>query len=314
MNLPLNVIGTSVITGPATPTKNIANERAEVDNIFDLNSVDPVGRTQVMIYGPPKTGKSVFASTFPGDLRWIAADGATSLKSLLWAMKSGKSAITDKKQIKAYAPTEIIKGSYIGAATAFNRMQDMIWYWFKPDQVDLWETLVLDSFTEINVWALDLGLGLNQQYPKPEKPLSTSDKVNRLAMTRLVTGEQDYKSAMGLIEGFLRNVRTECAKHDKNLVVICHEWQDKTKDRDGNEIVSAIAPLMIGQLRTKVAKDFDDVWHMEKYNEAGGPKIMVNMNGSAKVIGGTRWGSIFLKEQEPDYRKLIAEVRKFHGM
>lgn len=314
MTAPLNVIGTSVITGPATPTKNIANERAEVEKLFTLEDVDPIGRTEVLIYGPPGSGKTVFAATFPSPQKWISADGETSLKSIRWAFKAGKTSFTDMKQLQGYAPTEVPQGRYIQAATAFNKMQDMIEYWFKPDQVNTWETLVLDSFTQINEWALDLGLGLNQQYPKPEKPLSTSDKTNRQAMTRLVTGQQDYKSAMGLIEGFLRNVRSDCARHGKTLVVLCHEHKDFSEDSNGNEVVTAVTPLLIGMLRTKIVKDFDDVWYMEKYHGSAGVEIKVNLNGSARVVGKTRWGSIFKKEQEPDYRKLITEVRKFHGM
>lgn len=305
---------TSSIPGASTPTKNIPNERAEVDKLFTLADVDPIGRTEAMIYGPPGSGKTVFAATFPEPQRWISADGETSLKSLRWAMKSGRTSFTDPTHLVAYAPTEIPKGRYIDVASAFNKMQDMINYWFTPEQVDQWQTLVLDSFTQINEWALDLGLGLNTQYPKPDKPLSTSDAVNRRAMTRLVTGQQDYKSAMGLIEGFLRNVRSDCARHNKTLVILCHEHKDYTEDSNGNEIVSAVTPLLIGMLRTKIVKDFDDVWYMEKYHEATGVKIKVNLNGSAKVIGKTRWGSIFTKEQEPDYRKLIAEVKKYHAL
>jgi hypothetical protein len=296
-----------------TPTKNIANERAEVEKLFTLADVDPVGRTECMIYGAPGTGKTVFASTFPGPQRWISADGATSLKSIIWAIKAGKTALKDPKDLVAYAPTEVPKGHYIDTATAFNKMQDMIWYWFKPDQVDGWSTLVLDSFTQINDWAMDLGLGLNTQYPTAAKPLSTSDAINRKAMTRLVVGQQDYKSAMGLIEGFLRNVRAECARHNKHLVILCHEHKDTAEGSNGGEVVVAITPSMIGQLRTKLVKDFDDVWYMEKYNESTGIKIKVNLNGSAKIVGKTRWGSIFTREQDPDYRTLIAEVKKFHG-
>lgn len=307
------VVGASVITAPSTPTRNAPNERAEVEKLFTLDDVDPIGRTEVLIYAPPGGGKTVFASTFPPPFRWIAADGQSSLKSIRWAVKEGKSSITDPKQLVAYAPTEVPKGHYIDTATAFNKMQDMIWYWFKPDQVDQWETLVLDSFTEINVWALDLGLGLNQQYPTPAKPLSTSDTINRKAMTRLVTGQQDYKSAMGLVEGFLRNVRVECARHNKTLVILCHEHKEFREDANGNEVVSQVTPLLIGMLRTKIVKDFDDVWYMEKYHTGTGIEIKVNLNGSAKIVGKTRWGSIFKKEQEPDYRKLIEEVKKYHA-
>lgn len=305
--------GGSVITTPMTPTKLTPALAAQVSELHTLADVDPIGRTEAMIYSPPGSGKTVMAATFPPPFRWLAADGDTSLKSLRWALKAGMTSFTDLKDLVYYAPTEIVKGRYIDKPQAFNLMTDMIDYWFRTDQVDLWKTLVLDSFTEINSWALDLGLSLNKQYPTADRPLSKSDEINRKAMTRLVTGQQDYKSAMGLIEGFLRNVRVECAKHDKNLVILCHEWQDTAEATDGSIVVTAVRPLLIGQLREKVSKDFDEVWHMEKYSKAGGIEIKVRMHGDNKVLAKSRWGTIMPREVDADYRKMIEEVSKFHA-
>jgi len=307
------IAGGSTIKGPSTPTRLTPAMTAAVDQQFTLDEVDPIGRSEVMIYGPPKSGKTVVATTFPPPFRWLAADGANSLKSVRWAMKDGRTSFTDPKQLVAYAPTETVNGRYIGTPQAFNLMTDMIDYWFKPEQVDQWQSLVLDSFTEINNWALDLGLSLNKQYPTAARPLSTSDNINRQAMTRLVTGQQDYKSAMGLIEGFLRNVRVECARHNKNLIILCHEWQDTKEATDGSIVVTSVRPLLIGQLRDKISKDFDDVWHMEKYSKGGGIEIKVRMHGDNAVLAGSRWGTIMPREVEPDYRKMIEEVKKFHA-
>jgi hypothetical protein len=305
--------GTSAFVSSIAPTKLVPNEPALVDQQFTLADVDPIGRMEALIYGPPKSGKTVITGTFPPPFRWLAADGQSSLKSLRWAYKAGLTSLTDMKDLVAFVPHEQVKGRYISTAQAFNQMQDMTSFWFSEPERDKWQTLVIDSFTEVNDWALDLGLGLNKIYPKPDKPLSTSDEINRRAMTRLVTGQQDYKSAMGLIEGYLRNIREESARWNKNLVILCHEWQDTSEDKDGNQIVTAIRPLLIGQLREKISKSFDDVWHMEKYNKGTGIEIKVRMHGDNKTLAGSRWGSIMPREVEPDYRKMIAEVKKFHG-
>jgi hypothetical protein len=305
--------GASVIRAAQTPTINTPSMAAEIADQYTLDDVDPVGRSEVMIYGKPGNGKGVLSATFPPPFRWMAADGKTSLKSLHWAMKKGMTSFTDPKQVVAYSPTEIGKGKYIATARAFNLMSDMIDHWFSPTEVDKWQTLVLDSFTEINTWALDLGLGLNNQLPTSSKPLSRSDTINRQAQVRLITGEQDYKSAMGLIDGFLRNTRVLCARHNKNLVVICHEWQDTYEKDDGTVVVTAVQPLLIGQLRTRIVKDFDDVWFMEKLPGSDGPEITAYLQGTSVAVGKSRWGSIINKMKNPDYRKMIEEVKKFHG-
>lgn len=285
--------------------------RAEKDKQYTLADVDPVGRTEVLIYGPPKSGKTVFASTFPPPFRWLAADGETCLKSLHWAYKNGLSAIKDPRaDLVAYTPSEDIdKGVYPEHAMAFNKMTDMIDFWFSPEEVDKWKTLVIDSFTEVNEWALNHGLGLNNILPKPERSLSDSHKINLKAKLRIVTGQQDYKSAMGLIDGFITDVRLACAKHDKNLVIICHEWTESREDDDGVTQIVRYAPLMIGQLRQRVGKAFDDIWYMETYNKGGAPEIKVRVHGDAKHIAGTRFGLVLKSEEEPDFRKILAKVR-----
>jgi hypothetical protein len=299
-----------------TPTVNMPGAPAQSDALFTLDDVDPIGRTEAIIYGPPGSGKSVFAATMPPPLRWIAADGEPSLRSVKWAYKKGLSALRSPKDLVAYAPAEDKKGRYRGPAQALNRTTDMIDYWFSPDQLPLWEggTLVLDSFTEINEWALNLGLDLNVQYPAPAKPLSKSEETNRKAFARIVTGQQDYKSAMGLIDQMFRNVRLECAKHNRNLAVLCHEWTDQAERDDGTTTVIAVRPLLIGQLRERMAKDVGDVWHMETYNKGTAIEVKVRVHGDNKVLAKTRWGDCLTREVDADYRKMIATVRTYHGL
>lgn len=309
---PVSPTAYSAHKGPIAATKNIPAARALVDEQFTLEDVDPIGRTEVLIYAPPGGGKTVMATTFPGPFRWIAADGASSLKAARWAVQKGIASIKDLKELVAFVPKERPEGYYIGPAQAFHQMEDMIDFWFTPEQVDKWQTLVLDSFTEINEWAIDLGLDINAKTPQG-KPLSQSDKINREAKVRLLTGQQDYKSAMGLIAGFLRNTRLLCAQHNKNLVVLCHEWTETREDDDDVEQVVRYLPLLIGQLRQRVVKDFDDVWHMEKYNKGTGVEVKVRVHGDNKTLAKTRWGDVLPREVEASYPKMIETVRAYYA-
>lgn len=280
-----------------------------------LADVDPIGRSEILLYGPPGSGKTIVASTLPGPHRWLDADKGT--KSLVWAVKSGHSAIKDMvKDIKIFRPSEELEGQYPsrkpGVTSAFDKMTDKMDFWFGTD-VDNWQTLVIDSFTEINEWALNKGLFLNERLPSTQRPLSTSERVNLQAKFRILTGQQDYKSAMGLCDGFITDVRIECEKHNKNLVVICHEWAETRDKDDGTEEVVRYLPLLIGQLRTRLPKSFDDVWYCRVDSSSKPPKATVQMLSDPRHYAKTRWGTIVEREEPADYRLLIEKVRKFHN-
>lgn len=279
---------------------------------YTLADVDPIGRTEVMIYSAPGKGKTVMAATFPPPFRWLAADGATSLKSLAWAFKAGKTSITDPKtDLVAYSPTEdLSKGAYPSKPIAFDRTCDMIGHWFSPGEVDKWKTLVIDPLTEISEWCMYKGLSLNTQLPDPKKPLSGSHGINEKAKARIVTGQQDFKSAMALLEGFISDVRVDCSKHNKNLVVLCHEWTETNEDGQ----VIRYEPLLIGQLRQRMPKSFDDVWYIEMFTGANGPDPKVQVHADPRHICKSRWGTALSSSEDPDFRKMIAKVKAFHGL
>lgn len=299
------------VVGPPSPVAL----RGEQLKQYTLADVDPIGRTEVIIYGAPKAGKGVLASSFPPPFRWLAADGTTCLKSVRWAMMAGKSSIKNAAtDLVAYTPHEDAdKGVYPSKATAYNKMVEMIQFWFSPGEVEKWEggTLVLDSATEISEWTLNFGLDLNGQLPKPEKPLSTSHALNVRAKARIISGQQDYKSAMALFEGFLSDVRVECARHNRNLVVICHEWTEDREADDGTTTIVRYRPLLIGQLRERVPKSFDDIWHVEMMN---GKEVRLSVHGDPRHVAGTRWGQVPDLAKDPDYRRMIEKVRAFHGI
>lgn len=296
--------------GPAAVIMSPAQE-AEVSKIYSLADLDPVGRYEGMWYGPPGSGKTTTVATMPGPIRWIDADGGNGLKSILWAYKAGLTALTSLADIRGYKPAESWEGQYVKDPRALDKMADMLTYWFSPTQVDLWKTLCIDSATEVNMWCIYKGLHLNGMLPTASKPLSNSDKINEQAKTLLLTGEQDYKSAMGLFTGTLTDIRLECERHGKNLILTSHEWQDTRTNPDGSQTVLAVRPWLIGQLRERVVKDFDDVWHFQIWN---GKEVKVQVQGDPTHICKTRWGQVIGPTEEPDFRKIVAKVKAFHGI
>lgn len=277
---------------------------------FTLDQVDPLGDIQVMLVSKPGGGKTVAAATFPPPFRWVAADGQNALKSVVWAFKAGLTSMTDPKQLVGYAPVEIPdKGTYVANPRAFNDMCDHVDRWFQKGEIDKWRggTLVLDSMTTINGWAMNLGLVVNKKFPSESKPLSGSHAINEKAKARIVTGQQDYKTSMAHVEGWLQDLRASCMKEKVNLVILCHEMAET--DDDGN--VLTYLPMLDGQLRTRVPKDLDDVWWVVAYN---GKDFKFQVHSDPKHPAKTRWGQCLNREEPADFRLLLKKVKEFHGI
>lgn len=295
--------------GPA-PLIKLPTKAAEKDKQYSLDDIDPVGRTDVVIYGPPGSCKTMLWSTMPPPFRVI--DGDYGLKTLKWAFKAGLTALhcTGPHCLVAYRPVE--QGTYPINPEALDKMTDMLDFWFSPGEVEKWEggTLVWDSATEVNVWAIYKALHVNGQLPKPDKSLSISDKVNEVAHAILLTGEQDYKSAQGFFLGLLADIRVECARHNRNFAMVCHQWTETAQMSDGSTRVVSYEPWLIGQLRQRIAKDFDDVWYTQLFN---GKDAKVQVHGDPMHVAKTRWGQVPEIEKDFDYRKMIERVRRYHG-
>ena len=307
------------MTGPTTnvqgaiPARAIPAQKALADQQFSLADIDPIGRSEVLIYAPPGGGKTVLAATFPPPFRWLAADGKTCLKSVQWAWKQGLTSIKDPAtDLIGFAPTEVMKDALVVDAVAFDHACDMIDHWFSPAEIVKWKggTLVIDSGTTLDEWTLNKGLVQNSILPDPKKPLSRSHEINKKAMARIITGEQDYKSGMGLFYGFIQEVRVECAKHEVNLVLLCHEWTERSEE--GNVI--SYRPLLTGQLRERISKDFDDIWYVEKLHGVRGPEFSVMAHGDPRHLGKSRWGTILDRTEPADFRQIIKKVKDFHGI
>jgi hypothetical protein len=70
-------------------------------------------------------------------------------------------------------------------------------------------------------------------------------------------------------------------------------------------------PYLIGQLRVRISKDFDDVWYTQLFN---GKEPKVQMHGTPDKVTKTRWGQIPDIEKDFDFRQMMARVKKFHGL
>lgn len=296
------------------PTKPVPSEPVDEGEFYSLADVDPIGsQFEALFYGAPKTGKTCMAAQWiRPPFRWLDADGG--LKSVRWAVKEGLTQIKDlNKDLIAARPIEQQDDATgYRKAEAFDKTCDIIDHWMNKDR-DNWNTLVIDSFTEINEWAISKGLVLNASLPSENRPLSGSHKINLKARTRLIVGQQDYKSAQGLCSDFLNDTRVDCTKYGKDLIVICHRWTEEERDEHtGSRRVIAYMPLLIGQLRERMTTAFNDIWYFEMRRGTKGPECHIQFHADAKKYAGTRWGNCLNVTEPAIMKDIIAKVKTYH--
>lgn len=258
-----------------------------------LAELQPGGPIQVIFYGAPKTGKTVMAHGFP---RSRTLDCDNGMLSVMWAIKQG---IIKKTPEEVYYETilEVIdKRGFITRSTAHDKVRDTAAKWIEEES-DEWDTIILDSATSFNDYCLIKALE-NMDQLKKSKSLKSSREVQML-----VTAIQDYMGAGRLFKNFTDWLRPL----EKNVIVICHEFDEKTKEG----YVRAKKPLLLGASRESVTKDFSEVWHFRKEVKRGEVEYIVNTEGDDLFVAGSRLGCLEANETDLTYAKVLEKVTNF---
>jgi len=220
-----------------------------------LEDYEPADALHCIVYGGPGSGKTVFAHGFP---RTRTLDFDNGMGSVAWAIREG---IIDKDPsevvYETILETNLEKGR-VTEASVLDRATDTLDLWLA--EKDDWDTLVIDSVTAMNEAVINKGLEENARLN-----LSKSRSQSKTTMFRVMK-MQDWGAGMNLFEQFIQWVRADLP--DKNIVVVAHQYENR--DDAGNLI--ALEPLLIGQLRQKIAKDFGEVYYIEQTGTKGKPK------------------------------------------
>lgn len=197
----------------------LSRKGSEVANAKDLKP----SSLKVLIYGPAGTGKTELASTFPRPHFVDLDDGMLTVmgKDVEYFTVTRRPP-DDPDYIKLF-------GDKCLKWDAFTRAQKITEHW--ANTLTEKDTLIIDSFSFLNDYALDSVL-----------------KTENQAKPRI----QDWGTAQKMLETTLEALNnTNC-----NLIVIAHE--QFTKDEESG-IISWL-PATIGKLATKIPIYFDEVW------------------------------------------------------
>lgn len=244
----------------------------------------------VLVYGEPGTMKTVGAHMWP---RTRTLDFDNGMKSVFWAIREG---LVKKKPEEIVYKTLIElqrKSGLVTQSEAYDFACDAIDEWMKtPDDFD---TIIVDSGSSLTEFAINKAMEENARME-----LSQSKSKSRSAGFRIMA-IQDWGSAMNMFQQFMDWVRSL----NKNVVLICHEYQETNDDG----AVMRIQPLLIGQLRQKIAKDFDEVWYSFKEGTRNNVEFKLQTIGDSRRMAKSRLGCLSPVEEWDFYaiRKKVAD-------
>lgn len=262
-------------------------------------------RLFLLLYGPPKSGKSVTAHCMHGTRTLDFDDG---MQSIDWAIIEG--IIKRKPEEIAFAtikpPLNEKKGkSVLSKATA------QIDEWIDEEDIppeewdkiypQLWDTLIVDSATFLTEGAIMRGLSENSRLGISKTWKAFGGGPGDVIGMRV----QDWGSASRLFWKFTEQITTL----GKNVVMVAHEYHNTS---DEGAVIS-IDPLVIGQLRQKLPALFDEVWYQSASGSSDNLKFRIQTKRDLKRNLGSRLGCLDAKEIA-DFDAIRKKVAKFYGV
>lgn len=281
--------------------------------LADHNLSAHLKRLKLLYYGPFGTWKTVNAHRMP---RTRTLDFDDGLLSVLWAIKAGKI----ERDLK-----DVVFETIVPPATmdedknnVFDLATDKVEQWVEDEDVDpsqweeyckdqnnglvypqFWDTLIIDSGSSLAYSTLIKAL---KETNRLELSQSWKKRKIKGLTPRMI---QDYGATSILFEKFMKL----CYGTGKNIVLICHEYINT--DKKGNLV--SIQPLLPGQLRESLPKDFDEVWYARV--KGAGDKQRGLFQTKRDPLRGCRSRLGCLDAEEfADFDAIKEKVGKFYGV
>ncbi|KKN23503.1 hypothetical protein LCGC14_0904380, partial [marine sediment metagenome] len=278
-----------------------------------LSSGNMAKRLHLMIYGPFGTRKTPIAHGLPNTRTLDFDDG---MQSVEWAILAGKLDRTLGDVVyETITPPPSMDES---KNKIFDYSQDVIDRWLADEDVDpseweeycadqsegrvypqFWDTLIIDSGTSLTTGVIVKAL---QETHRLELSKSWS-KRRKGGLTPVMIQDR------GAVNILFSNFMTMCFGTGKNVVLICHEYQNVGK----KGALHGIEPLLSGQLRQTVPKDFDEVWYSKIKGTVRENKGVLQTAADPMHRCRSRLGCLDPFE-EGDFADIKGKVAKFYGV
>lgn len=261
-----------------TPTEDVVKEAqpvAKVDAILDAimgrmvsveDGIDATFR-KLCIYGPPGTGKTVLACTAPRVLLYaVEPNGPLSLKNHPEIMKN----VVKILPFRSLEQLEML----------IDKIEEV------PDAFDFFDTLVIDSFSELQAEDLDGIL---------KREAASDASRNKY----LPTGP-DYNTNTERMRMILRKLE----KMKKNVVLISHDKEEK----DDTTGVIKSRPNLTPKLSKTLAGKMDVIGYLSVTGSGETAKRALQVHPTRGIVAKTRVGPLPPAVDNPSWGTLFANT------
>jgi len=260
-------------------------------------------RLHVLIYGPPKCGKTVLAHHLPRTRTLDFDDGMLSVE---WAIRSGllKRELNSVVYETIRPPADVKKGEPVLDTAA-----KIVDQWIAEEDIptdewdrpypQLWDTIIVDSSTFLTEATIVKGLQENKKFGLSH----TWNNYKGGPTDGLPMKIQDWGVASTLFWKFIEML----LYLGKNVVVIAHEYH--ATNNEG--ALLSIEPDVIGRLRQKLPGAFDEVWHCITAGTRTNPKWYIQTAPDPLKKLGSRLGCLDPVEKE-GFKGIMEKVSKFY--
>lgn len=240
--------------------------------------------TIMMIYGGAGSGKTWFSGSAPRAVVFSDRNGIVTLKSKGW-----------KEAHPGIDPylIELIPDDDPAKPNAFDSIRNQLEELFNKDNIDKFDTIVIDDIDFTRLAARNKGIVLNGLLNRSKTSTNATQKGSPFKDIYILT-MSDFGTEMNLFDTFLIELTSACRQYRKNLIVCAHERYYTRKDDKGNEYTVSVKPLFTGKdTPDNVTRYFDILWYVHTTGAGTALKREFITDQESYYPCKTRWSKLF---------------------